>query len=65
MADKQDDSLAATTDLAEAAQTPTVIDAAEFDRELLDRRRQEFCRVADRYVAESTRSPVGRCPDSV
>jgi hypothetical protein len=38
MADKPTDVLAAITEVPEAAQTPTIIDADEFDRELLDRR---------------------------
>lgn len=56
---------AATTDVTEAAPTPTVIEADEFAQESLDRRWQDFRRDADRYVAGSTRPPVGRRPDSV
>lgn len=55
MAEDQNDILAANTDVAEAAQTPTIVDADEFDRESLDRRWRQFCLDADRYVAESTR----------
>lgn len=59
MARQPKDILAATTDVAQAAQGPAIIDADEFDREALDRRWQQFCRDADRYVAESTR-PLAR-----
>ena len=55
MAEEQNDILAANTDVAEAAPTPTIVDADEFDRESLDRRWRQFCLEADRYVAESTR----------
>lgn len=58
MADESKDILAATTDVAEAVQTPTIIDADEFDRESLDDRWRQFCLDADRYVAASTRPPV-------
>jgi hypothetical protein len=58
MAEESKDILAATTDVAEAVQTPTIIDADEFDRESLDDRWRKFCLDADRYVAASTRPPA-------
>lgn len=57
MTGKSTDLLAATPDVAEAAQMPTVIDVTEFDRQSLDRCWREFCRDADRYVVETTRRP--------
>ena len=59
VAETPDDILAATPQIAEAVQTPTIIDAEEFDRESLDDYWREFCLDADRYVAASTRPPVG------
>jgi hypothetical protein len=58
MADDQRHVLATTVDAAQAVETPTVIDADEFDRARLDQRWRQFCRDADRYVAETTRPPV-------
>lgn len=58
MAEDQNDILAVNTDVAEAAQAPTIVDADDFDRETLDRRWRQFCLDADRYVAESTRPLV-------
>ena len=47
--------LAASVDLHEAVETPTIIDADELEEARLDERWHEFCLNAERYVAESTR----------
>jgi hypothetical protein len=58
MADDDKHILAASTELTAATQAPTTIDAEDLDREARDDLWRDFCRDADRYVAESTRPPV-------
>jgi hypothetical protein len=55
MADRQNDTLAASGDTGMALNTPTVIDADELAKARLDERWREFCLNAERYVAETTR----------
>lgn len=55
MTDDRKDVLAASTDVDEAVDTPTVIDADELAKARLDERWREFCLNAERYVAETTR----------
>lgn len=55
MAEQERHVLAASTNVDEAANTPTVIDADEFAEAGLDERWRDFCLKADQYVAETTR----------
>jgi hypothetical protein len=55
MADKDRNVLAASTDVDEATDVPTAIDADEFEKARLDERWREFCLNAEQYVAETTR----------
>jgi hypothetical protein len=55
MADKDRDVLAAATDVDEATDVPTAIDAEELAKARLDERRREFCLNAEQYVGETTR----------
>lgn len=55
MAGDEKDLLAASTNVEEAAATPTVIDEDELAKARVDERWREFCLNAEQYVAETTR----------
>jgi hypothetical protein len=55
MADKDREVLAASSDVDEATDVVTAIDADELAKARLDERWREFCLNAEQYVAETTR----------
>lgn len=61
MSEREPQIPAASTDVDEATNAPTAIDADELEQARLDERWREFCLNAEQYVAETTR-PKPRVP---
>jgi hypothetical protein len=55
MTEPQENVLAATADVEQAVEVPTLIDADDLAKARLDERWRDFCLNAERYVAETTR----------
>lgn len=55
MASKDEQLIVASTDVAGAVDTPTVVDKDELEKARLDQRWRDFCLNAEDYVAETTR----------